>query len=104
MTTTLTCPRCGGSFETKAVTNTRCRQCRKVVQVPRSVDSTTSASSPSDIDIPSLPPEPDLLVTATNAAPDGTPYAVAVALGAVLVVALAIAVIRKARRRGHPPP
>ena len=30
------CPSCGFSFETQAVTNTRCRRCRKVVRVGRS--------------------------------------------------------------------
>ncbi len=39
VTTVLTCPRCGATFSTEAVTNTRCRQCRKVVAVPRSTDS-----------------------------------------------------------------
>ncbi len=32
--TTLTCKRCGLSFETEATTNTRCRRCRAVVRVP----------------------------------------------------------------------
>jgi hypothetical protein len=32
--TTITCKRCGCSFETKATTNTRCRSCRAVVRVP----------------------------------------------------------------------
>lgn len=31
---TLTCKRCGFSFETEATTNTRCRRCRAVVRVP----------------------------------------------------------------------
>lgn len=35
MPTTLTCPKCGASFETTATTNTRCRSCRHVVNVPR---------------------------------------------------------------------
>ena len=34
-TTLLTCPKCGSSFETNATTNTRCRSCRHVVNVPR---------------------------------------------------------------------
>ena len=29
----LTCPACGLSFETTATTNTRCRHCRKVVNI-----------------------------------------------------------------------
>lgn len=29
----LTCPACGLSFETTATTNTRCRRCRKVVNI-----------------------------------------------------------------------
>ncbi|MHB1781823.1 MAG: TFIIB-type zinc ribbon-containing protein [Acidimicrobiales bacterium] len=33
--TTLTCPKCGTTFETSATTNTRCRSCRHVVNVPR---------------------------------------------------------------------
>jgi hypothetical protein len=32
--TTITCKRCGCSFETEATTNTRCRSCRAVVRVP----------------------------------------------------------------------
>ena len=32
--TTITCKRCGLSFETEATTNTRCRSCRAVVRVP----------------------------------------------------------------------
>ena len=32
--TTITCKRCGLSFETEAKTNTRCRRCRAVVRVP----------------------------------------------------------------------
>lgn len=32
--TTLTCKRCGLSFETRATTNTRCRRCKTVVRVP----------------------------------------------------------------------
>jgi hypothetical protein len=32
--TTITCKRCGCSFETEATTNTRCRRCRAVVRVP----------------------------------------------------------------------
>ena len=32
--TTITCKRCGLSFETEATTNTRCRRCRDVVRVP----------------------------------------------------------------------
>jgi hypothetical protein len=31
--TTITCKRCGCSFETEATTNTRCRRCRAVVRV-----------------------------------------------------------------------
>jgi hypothetical protein len=34
VTTTITCKRCGHSFETEATTNTRCRNCRAVVRVP----------------------------------------------------------------------
>ncbi len=34
VTTTITCRRCGLSFETEATTNTRCRRCRAVVRVP----------------------------------------------------------------------
>lgn len=33
---TITCPRCGLDFETRATTNTRCRRCRHVVRVGRS--------------------------------------------------------------------
>lgn len=29
----LTCPACGLSFETQASTNTRCRRCRKVINI-----------------------------------------------------------------------
>jgi DNA-directed RNA polymerase subunit RPC12/RpoP len=31
--TTITCKRCGFSFETEATTNTRCRRCKTVVRV-----------------------------------------------------------------------
>ena len=34
--TTITCKRCGFSFETEATTNTRCRSCRAVVRVSAS--------------------------------------------------------------------
>lgn len=34
--TTITCPRCGTSFETAARTNTRCRSCKTVVRVAAS--------------------------------------------------------------------
>ena len=34
VTATVTCKRCGLSFETEATTNTRCRSCRAVVRVP----------------------------------------------------------------------
>ena len=34
--TTVTCKRCGLSFETEATTNTRCRRCKTVVRVPAS--------------------------------------------------------------------
>lgn len=30
---TISCPRCGFAFETRATTNTRCRRCRYVVRV-----------------------------------------------------------------------
>jgi DNA-directed RNA polymerase subunit RPC12/RpoP len=40
----ITCPRCGHTFETAARTNTRCRRCRHVVNVGRS--STVSPSYP----------------------------------------------------------
>lgn len=30
---TITCPRCGLAFETRATTNTRCRRCKSVVRV-----------------------------------------------------------------------
>jgi len=96
MTTTLTCPRCGASFETKAVTNTRCRHCRKVVQIPRSADSTTVTPSRLDVDTPRPTTEPDL--TVPNVAPDGPPLVLVVALGAALVVAIAVAVARQMRR------
>lgn len=36
--TTLTCPRCGSTFETSATTNTRCRSCRFVIRVPTGSD------------------------------------------------------------------
>jgi hypothetical protein len=39
--TTITCKRCGLSFETDAKTNTRCRHCRAVVRVPATVRSTS---------------------------------------------------------------
>jgi hypothetical protein len=38
--TTITCKRCGLSFETAATTNTRCRSCRAVVRVPAAARST----------------------------------------------------------------
>lgn len=42
MAITITCPRCGHQFSTEARTNTRCRQCRTVVNIGRSA----SASRP----------------------------------------------------------
>lgn len=46
--TTITCKRCGFSFETEATTNTRCRRCKTVVRVPaaaRNPDGPGCASS-----------------------------------------------------------
>lgn len=43
--TTVTCGRCGHSFETQARTNTRCRRCRTVVHVGRSGHRGMTASS-----------------------------------------------------------
>lgn len=40
--TSVTCPKCGLTFETRAVTNTRCRRCRYVVNIGRR----PAASSP----------------------------------------------------------
>jgi hypothetical protein len=40
----LTCPACGLTFETHATTNTRCRRCRKVVNVRRSAASPGGSS------------------------------------------------------------
>jgi hypothetical protein len=37
MTMTVRCRRCGHAFETAATTNTRCRQCRTVVNIGRTV-------------------------------------------------------------------
>lgn len=45
MSFTITCPACGLTFETQATTNTRCRRCRKVVNIGRSA---TSAGGSSD--------------------------------------------------------
>jgi hypothetical protein len=46
---TITCPRCGLAFETKATTNTRCRRCKTVVRVgsgqPRQSRSAAEAAS-----------------------------------------------------------
>jgi len=45
---TITCPKCGFVFDTEAVTNTRCRNCRHVVNIgrrPRSAESPRSSST-----------------------------------------------------------
>ena len=46
----LTCPTCGLNFETQATTNTRCRRCRKVINIstrprPAPVSANTEDSS-----------------------------------------------------------
>jgi|GEM_PF-2165507 hypothetical protein len=43
--TTITCKRCGCSFETEATTNTRCRRCRTVVRVPASAGNPNGSGS-----------------------------------------------------------
>ncbi len=43
--TTITCKRCGCSFETAATTNTRCRRCRTVVRVPASARTPNGSGS-----------------------------------------------------------
>jgi hypothetical protein len=43
--TTITCKRCGFSFETEATTNTRCRRCRGVVRVPAAARSPSGSGS-----------------------------------------------------------
>ncbi len=43
--TTITCKRCGLSFETEATTNTRCRRCRTVVRVPAAARSPNGSGS-----------------------------------------------------------
>jgi hypothetical protein len=48
---TLTCKRCGLSFETRATTNTRCRSCKTVVQVPAAA-RLSNGSGRSDIERP----------------------------------------------------
>ncbi len=97
MTTTLTCPRCSTSFETEAVTDTRCRHCRTVVRVPRSVDSTTGAPSPSTPRAPVQVPDPED-IEAADAGPDFPPPAVVVLLGGAILVALVVRAFRRARR------
>lgn len=43
--TTITCKRCGFSFETEAMTNTRCRRCRTVVRVPAAARNPNGSGS-----------------------------------------------------------
>ena len=43
--TTITCKRCGCSFETEATTNTRCRRCRTVVRVPAAARNPNGSGS-----------------------------------------------------------
>ena len=45
VTTTITCKRCGLSFETEATTNTRCRRCRAVVRVPAAARNPSGSGS-----------------------------------------------------------
>jgi len=40
VTSTISCPKCGTTFETSARTNTRCRSCRYVCNIPRSGSGT----------------------------------------------------------------
>jgi len=40
----ITCPSCGLTFDTQATTNTRCRGCRKVVNIGARSRPTTSAA------------------------------------------------------------
>jgi hypothetical protein len=42
---TITCKRCRCSFETKATTNTRCRNCRAVVRVPAAARNPSGSGS-----------------------------------------------------------
>jgi hypothetical protein len=44
----LTCPACGLTFETQATTNTRCRRCRKVVNVGARNRPAPVAAAPDD--------------------------------------------------------
>jgi hypothetical protein len=43
--TTITCKRCGFSFETEATTNSRCRRCKTVVRVPAAVRNPNGSDS-----------------------------------------------------------
>jgi hypothetical protein len=43
--TTITCKRCGLSFQTQATTNTRCRRCRAVVRVPAAAGNLNGSGS-----------------------------------------------------------
>jgi hypothetical protein len=83
----VTCPRCGTTFDTAAITNTRCRRCRYVVNIgrqPRSSPSTVGASTPS----PSAPG----LTSAPASFDDETPGGSPVLVGAALTGAGALAI------------
>ena len=51
----LTCPACGLTFETQATTNTRCRRCRKVVNVGAHSRPAASTFPGDDSDGPGVP-------------------------------------------------
>jgi hypothetical protein len=63
---TITCPGCGFEFETSAVTNTRCRRCRKVVNIGRT--RRTQSTNPADDEYEDAPSGAGWVVAALGVA------------------------------------
>ncbi len=89
---TITCPRCGLAFETRATTNTRCRRCRHVVRVGR------SSARPASRQLEETTPDE---VTDELTADEALDVLLTVASVVAGVLTLVVARIVEARRRRH---
>lgn len=104
--TTVTCPRCGLAFETAAVTNTRCRRCRTVVQVgPRRAARPTAPTQAPPTVTEGLDDEAAPPTALTGAVGDGTAgvalLVVLAGVAVVVVVEVVRAVLRWRRSGGQ---
>lgn len=87
----ISCPRCESTFETQAVTSTRCRSCHTVVRVGGSARSSTAKSPGWELtSVRAHTPEPDETAEGNE---------VLFLVGAAVVVVGVVAFIRCWRRR-----